>query len=351
MRVLLALLPLLILVSCAPDAETSLHEVNLFGAEYARVSYFYGLPGQLDLGGKAVTLERAAGRSTEPLAVPEALRVDSQPYLLEGLPALLQAPSHVARVGGSSDLRVQVGQDAAQILYFDGSLWFTLLDDARAGTNVRVIPRQRFSGLQGLGELTRSEADALARHLEQGGPVVVTVLDTIPSEPRAVVGLAEYLRTGLYLQRPIGNLTEPTRTEGQDVVFEVLASGSQAAGVDEPTWRLINDEAALRSMWNQVHGSQLTVPETPTVDFSRSSVLGLLLGSKPTGGYGVDIVRMTLEDGDVYADVRFTEPDADSFTTQAFTSPWLLARVLRTNLEAIWLRDVDTSQVIGVALR
>jgi hypothetical protein len=350
MRVLLALMPLLFLVSCAPDSESSLHEVNLFGAEYARISYFYGLPGQLDLGGREVTLERSSGRSTEPLAVAEALRVDGRPYLLEGLPALQQAPSEVARVGGSSDLRVRVGQDAAQILYFDGQLWFTLLEDARAGTNVRVVPRQRFSGLQGLGELTRSEADALARYLEKGGPVAVTVLDTIPSAPRTVVGLAEYLRTGLYLQRPVHQLAEPVRTAGQDVVFDVLASGSLASGVDEPTWQLITDATALRTLWNRLHASQLTVPEAPAVDFSRNSVLALLLGSKPTGGYGIELTDMTLDAGEVYADVRFTEPAADAFTTQAFTSPWLLVRVLRPDLEAIFLRDADTGQLIGVAL-
>jgi hypothetical protein len=349
MRVLLALLPLLILVSCAPDTEASLHEVNLFGAEYARISYFYGLPGELDLGGSTVTLERASGRSTEPLAVGEALRVEDRPYLLEPLMALRQAPSEVARVPGTSDLRVRVGQDSAQIVYFDGEAWFTLLEDARAGTNVRVVPRQRFSALQGLGELTRSEAVALARHLEKGGPVVVTVLDEIPSTARAVVGLAEYLRTGLYLQRPIGTLEATARTAGSDLVFEVLASGSQAAGVDEAQWRVITDAEALRSTWNQVHGTLLSVPATPRVDFSRDSVLALLLGSRPTGGYGVNVVSMSLENGEAFADVRFTEPAADAFTTQAITSPWQLVRVLRPGLQAVWLRDADTGRIIGVA--
>jgi hypothetical protein len=349
MRFLLALVPLLLLVSCAPDPESSLHEVNLFGAEYARISYFYGLPGQLDLGGRTAVLERSSGRSTEPLAVGEALRVDDRPYLLEPLPALQRAPNEVARVPGTSDLRVRVGQDSAQIVYFDGQEWFTLLEDARAGMNVRVVPRQRFSGLQGLGELTRSEAEALARHLEKSGPVVVTVLDEIPSAPRSVVGLAEYLRTGLYLQRPVGSLPVTQRTEGQDVVFEVLASGSQAVGVDEPQWQVITDAAELRSLWNRLHGSMLTVPETPQVDFSRDTVLALLLGSKPSGGYGVNVVNMTLLDGDVFADVSFTEPAAGAFVTQAFTSPWQLVRVLRPGLQAVWLRDAGTGQIIGVA--
>jgi hypothetical protein len=35
--------------------------------------------------------------------------------------------------------------------------------------------------------------------------------------------------------------------------------------------------------------------------------------------------------------------------TQAFTSPWQLVRVLRPGLQAVWLRDAGTGQIIGVA--
>lgn len=350
MRILLALIPLLLLVSCAPDTEWSLHEVNLFGAEYARISYFYGMPGELDLGGRTVTLERAAGRSTESLAVSEALRVNDEPYLLEPLLRLRRAPNEAARVAGSSDLRVQVGQDSAQIVYFDGDLWFTLLEDARAGENVRVVPRQRLSGLQGLGELSRAEAAAVQRYIESGGPAVVTVLDNVPSSARTVSGLAEYLRTGLYLQRQIASLAAMSMPAGSDVVFDLLGTGTQATGVEEERWELLGSQDELRTLWRQLHGSQLTVPPTPDVDFTRNSVLALLAGSKASGGYGVELVRVTDQKGDLYADVRLREPAADEFTTQAFTSPWLLARILRPGVQAVWLRDADSREVIGVAL-
>ena len=351
MRVLLALLPLLLMAACVPEGHPRLHEITLYGAENLRLSYLYGAPTTLMLGEREVALERGAGDGEDPLALAEALSIDGRPYLRERLAPPDAAPTEVSSISRSSDLRVEVNEDTGPILYYDGRMWFTLLGDGRGGIDTRVVPRPRIGGLRGLGELTRAEADAITAYLEEGGPVAVTVLDEVPAPPRSADGVSEYQRTGLYLQRDFGTSTAPAnRPAPQDVVWEVMGQGNQAVGFEEQSFRLIREESTLRTLWNRAHGSQLQVPRVPEVDFSRETVVALFLGTKPTGGYGLEVVEVTLAQGELFVDVRTAEPSPDAITTQALTSPWVMVRVLRGGIDSAWVREADSERLLGAAV-
>lgn len=351
MRFLLALAPLLLLVSCVADSQPSIHEVNIVGSEYVRLTWFYGEPRELEIGSQTVSLTRAADQAPGQLVVSEALSVNGEPFLREPLVRLQRAPTEARHVGGSSDMRVVVGQDAAQVLYWDGDMWFTLLEDASAGVNTRVVPVPRLSGLQGLGQLTRAEATALENYLSSGAPVVLTVLDVMPSPARVANGVDEYLRSGFYLQRQIGTLAAEARPGGNEVFYDILGAGNQALAGSGSSYTLIGDDAGLREAWSNAHGSLLTPPAVPVVDFSRETVLALFMGSQSTGGYGISLQRMSEEGGEIFADVRLTEPGPGDITSQALTSPWQMVRILRGNVNAVWLRDADTGQILGAASR
>jgi len=351
MRAILALVALLFLAACAPDVQPAVHEVNLVGSEYVRVSWFYGEPREFEAGEDRLVLERPAEQSESAMAVSGALSINGQPFLRDPLPRLKRAPTEVKRVGGSSDMRVRVGQDAAQVLYFDGDVWFTLLEDASAGMNARVVPVPRLAGLQGIAQLTRREAEALERYLAGRGPAAVTVLDDMPGRARTWSGVEEYLRSGFYIQRSIGTLEAAEAERGEEVFYDVIASGNQALVGSEAQYRLLGGRSDLSSTWADAHASQLSPPSVPSVDFERESVLALFLGEKPSGGYGISVEGMSREGGETYADVRFTEPDEGAMTTQALTSPWQLVRILRADVHTVWLRDVDTGRVIGAASR
>jgi len=351
MRVLLAMFTLLLLVACAPDSRPSVHELNLVGAEYVRVTWFYGEPRQLELGGQQLALTRDPDRPAGPLVVPQALSVNGEPYLRDPLARLRTAPTEARYVAGSSDMRVVVGQDAAQVLYWDGQLWFTLLEDAAAGVNTRVVPVPRLGGLQGLGQLTRAEAEQVQAYLESRGPAVVTVLDTIPGAERDVAGAEEYLRTGLYIQRTIPTLAAEQRPQEEEVFFDIIASGSQAAVGDQPRYVLISNEAALRQHWSAAHAAQLNPPAVPEVDFSRETVLALFMGSRPSGGYSIGLEGLSRTGNEYWADVRLSEPAADAITSQALTSPWQFVRILRGGAGTVWIRDAADGTILGAAER
>ncbi|MEX2536469.1 MAG: protease complex subunit PrcB family protein [Trueperaceae bacterium] len=349
MRVLLALLPLLLMAACVPEGQPRLHEIVLYGSENQRLSYLYGSPTTLMLGDEEVVLERAAGNESDPLVIGEALAINESPYLRERLAPLDAEPSEVRSLARSSDLRVEVNEDTGPIVYYDGRMWFTLLGDGRAGVDTRVVPRPRIGGLRGLGELTRAEADALTRYLEQGGQVAVTILDDVPAVRREADGVSEYLRTGLFLQRDFATAPAAARPSRQELVWEVMGQGAQAVGFEEQSFLLVEDSSALLNLWNRAYGSQLQVPPVPEVAFERETVVALFLGTKPTGGYGLEVERVSLEQGELIVDVRMSQPSADAFTTQALTSPWVMVRILRGGIDTAWLRDADSNRLLGAA--
>ena len=365
MRYLVATLLLFLLSSCLPQEEggLSLHDVSLYDIKTSEntstatlYGYFYGDPTQIDAGGTALNLTQ--GRADAPLAVPSALLVNNEPYLSQPVAPLTVKPLEVQRTPFSTDLILRTGEDLGAVAYYDGDLWFTLTDDANAGEERRVVPRERVGGLFGLGELTRDEARAFERLLTGRAPVVVAALPEMRVPERRVGGLSEYRSTALVVQEGLEEGTQEGSTDmgtdqGADsadaVAWEGLARGNQATGGESPRFFVANSQAELEDVWGQAYGSLRPQPEVPQVDFSQESVAGMFLGQKPTGGYGVSVQDVTLEDGEVYLQVNVTEPAPDAITTQAFTNPWVMVRIERPDLSNAWFREVGSQELLGVA--
>lgn len=345
----LLLLAAVLVAACAPDAQPSLHDVYVYGHEGrdVRYSYFYGNPTTFALEGRTVTLED--GSSDDPLAVSGALLVDGEPYLSAPVDAI-PAPVDVARIPLTTDLQVRTSAPVTELVYFDGSAWLTLLRDAGAGLDRRVAAKLRIGRLRGVGELTAAEADALSDWLAQAGrPLVVAALPEDALPDRSLDGLSEYLATGLYVQDTVA--VDPTtfRPPAQDVVWDVIAQGSQALGFDSPTFRLVDSESEFLSLWNRAHGTQLEVPPLPAVDFTRATVLAIFQGQRSTGGYGIEVLDVSLDGGDLFVDMRFVEPAPDAIVTQALTSPWVMVQVPRGGIGVAWFRNPATGELLGVA--
>ncbi len=365
---LLSSLLIVLLTSCLPEADEglSLHDVSLYGAaepENAATlyGYFYGPPTEVSVAGRALTLSE--GRTEGPLAVPSALLVNGEPTLNQRLAPLGASPLEVQRTRFSTDLIVRANEDLGTVAYFDGSLWFTLTEEVSAGEERRVVPRERVSGLFGLGELTREEARAFEQLLTERGPVVVAALPERRTQSRSVGGLSEYRRTALFTQE--GLETEmSSANQGADqrdmaegsgeasetgLTWEELAKGSQVSGGESPRFFVATSQAELENLWGLAYGNLLTPPDLPSVDFSRESVAGMFLGQRPTGGYSVNVQGVSLEDGEVYLQVDVTEPAPGAITTQALTNPWVMVRVSQPNLSSAWFREVGSEELLGVA--
>lgn len=356
-RTALTLAAALLLGACEPDPAPTLHELTVTGALERRVAWLYGEPRAFVLeGAERALTESEPGPSLDPWAVGAALWIDGRPAWVEtDLPAEVAgvaSPVEVRRIPLTTDLQMRTLRETRALLYYDGSSWLTLGEYDPAGLDVRVTPRPRFGALRGLGELTNAEADALTAVLEDlGGPLVVAVLADADVPRRAVDGLAEARATAVHVTAGVPVDTGAFRPAPRDVPFEVVARGQQASGVGAASFRLLRTQDELASAWNQAHGSALQPPPVPGADLQRETLVAIFLGPKPTGGYGADVRAVSLEGGDLFVDFVETAPGAGAMVTQALTNPWLLLRVPRGGISAVWFRDPRDGRLIAVARR
>jgi hypothetical protein len=343
----------LVLSACEADPAPELHELTLTGALERRVTWLYGEPRSFPIDGTERALTAAPGGPTaEPWFVPAALWIDGEPALVETDVAPLEDPVTVRRIPLTTDLQLRTARETRAVLYYDGSAWLTLGEFDPAGLDVRVTPRPRFGGLRGMGELTNAEADALARVLEGlGQPLVVTVAAGPDVPRRAIDGVAEARATAVHVVAGVPLDLGAFRPAPRDVPFEVVARGQQAVGVPAPSYQLLRTQSELSTAWNQMHGAGLQVPPLPGVDLERETLLAVFLGPKPTGGHGAEVRGVTLEGGDLFVDLVETAPGPGTITTQALTSPWLLVRVPRGGISAVWFRDPTDGSLRAVARR
>ncbi|MBI2069307.1 MAG: protease complex subunit PrcB family protein [Elusimicrobia bacterium] len=97
-------------------------------------------------------------------------------------------------------------------------------------------------------------------------------------------------------------------------------------GLPEGGHHVIRDSETWKNYWTRIRQDAL-----PVVDFEKKMVLASFLGTKNTGGWGVEIVRV--ERKKKKALVRFKEikPSGDAFVIQAVTSPYHIKVVDRFN--------------------
>jgi hypothetical protein len=341
-----------LLAGCVPQKKTapSLHDLAIYGLNGKNMlyGYFYGSPATVTVGGKKIHLSEGKPPTDDPLAVSGTLLVNGKPYLQQALPPLSGQLFSVAHIPLTSDLQVRTKVALTALLYYDGNLWFTLLKNAPAGLDKRVVPQQRVNGLHGVGQLTDAEAAMLEQLLESQGPLAFAVTAKPLTPARKVDGLKEYLRTAIVVQQKPPTNPAAYQPPAKTLNWQLLAKGNQAV-VQGPQYDLITSQTDLVNLWNQAYGNQLNLPPVPQVDFGRQSVVAIFLGSKPTGGYGVDVQKVSVQNDQAYLDAKITSPAPGAITTQSLTSPWALVQLNATGLTAVWIRDADSGALIGVA--
>jgi len=341
----------LMLSACRSDPAPDFHELTLLGDVHERVAWFYGEPRPFDFDGATRLLESpVSGPVGEPWVVSTALWIDGAPAYLDLPEGRIVAPVEVRRIPLTTDMQLKSERETRAVLYFDGSAWLQLGEFDPAGLNQRVTARPRFAALRGLGELTPSEADALARRLESlGEPLIVSFLAASEVPRRAVDGVAEARATAVHVTRGLEVDVGAFRPAPRDVVFEVIGTGQQAVGITQPLYLLVRDAAELRSIWNFAYGNVLNPPPVPIVDFARETMVAIFVGQKPTGGYGLAIRGVTFEGGDLFVALDLQEPRPGAMVTQALTSPWLIARIPRGGFSAVWFRHPTEDRLLAVA--
>ncbi len=344
---------LALLTSCVPnsDSNPNLHEITLYKQNGGiRYSYFYGSPDEkVKIEGVPIELQESLqDQELDDLVVPEALYADGKPYLQNSLISRRDTPFEANRYRYSSDILLNTNEPLEKVLYFDGELWFTLLEDSTINVNSQIVPQERLEGLEGVGELTQKEAYMLERYFTSlNKPIFIALLeDDLPAQNLS--GFNEYRHTIFYVQEGISFEEKTFSAEIQSVRWDLLSSGDGALDKNGFSFVIITNDSTFNSVWNEAYAGELNLPKRPSVDFSRESILGIFLGVKDELGHAVGIDNIILEDDEVYAEVTITEPSS-LIKSEGRISPWLMARIFKTNIEVVWIRNAETGDLVGIA--
>ena len=76
--------------------------------------------------------------------------------------------------------------------------------------------------------------------------------------------------------------------------------------------------------WAKLWKAHAPDRQLPAVDFSKDMVVAVFLGSRPTAGYGVEIVGTKEVDGALVIQYRQKQPPAGAITAQVITTPYVI---------------------------
>ncbi len=123
--------------------------------------------------------------------------------------------------------------------------------------------------------------------------------------------------------------------------------GQQAVyGRDDPgagaACFLAADAADVARLWDlAVAGNVVGDAPAPPADF-RAPVVGVFLGQRPSGGYGVAVRNVgRTDDGGVRLEIATTAPAPGEVTVSVITSPYVLYVLPDDTTEVLLVGDVD----------
>jgi hypothetical protein len=103
-----------------------------------------------------------------------------------------------------------------------------------------------------------------------------------------------------------------------------IAKGAESA-VESPRQVTVRTPSEWAALW-RAHSAERPLPQ---VDFTRDMVVGVFLGTRPTGGFAVEIVGTRQDHGSLVVEYRETRPGRDQITAQVITAPYHLVRIPR----------------------
>jgi hypothetical protein len=95
--------------------------------------------------------------------------------------------------------------------------------------------------------------------------------------------------------------------------------------IDAPRQTAAKTPAEWDALW-RLHGGER---ERPKVDFSKELVAGVFLGSRPTAGFGVEIVGVREDGAALVVQYRETRPAPGAVVAQVLTMPYHIVAIAR----------------------
>ena len=108
-----------------------------------------------------------------------------------------------------------------------------------------------------------------------------------------------------------------------DLVPYKLLDGGAHSGIEAAKTVVVRTSAEWKTLCAE-HGRPC-----PSVDFARSTVVGVFLGTRPTAGFSVEITRVERDGDALVVSWREKQPGPDEMAAQMMTMPYRLATIDR----------------------
>lgn len=170
----------------------------------------------------------------------------------------------------------------------------------------------------------------IAKH----GVVLVLILGVVTLPPWQLSSDRAFASTEIAIPE---NFTQTPMSS--PISFETLDRGNYA-GISQPFARTIEDEESWEVFWNELYGHQIPIPPVREIDFSQKAIVAVGLGERNSGGYGIEIESVAIEEGTLAIHYRETT-NTCGVVTMAFTQPYHLAIVDRVDLPVRFFRNTE----------
>lgn len=106
---------------------------------------------------------------------------------------------------------------------------------------------------------------------------------------------------------------------------------SPQSGVDAPLRAVVRDADEWEAVWRRISADRSPPPARPEVDFSRTMLIVVGLGTRRSGGYAARISRVAEGADGVAVTVEEVMPGPGCIVTQALTAPVIVVSVERVD--------------------
>lgn len=88
-------------------------------------------------------------------------------------------------------------------------------------------------------------------------------------------------------------------------------------------------QARTLAEWQALWKTHAPERPLPAVDFAKEMVVAVFMGTRPTAGYGIEVVGTVTRNGGVVVQYAETEPAGRAVTAQVITMPYHFAAIAR----------------------
>ena len=104
-------------------------------------------------------------------------------------------------------------------------------------------------------------------------------------------------------------------------------SGGNYCGIEESVNIIVTSKEEWENLWRKVYKTTFPVPQLPDVDFSRETVLAAFMGTRSTGGFSIEIIRVTEYRGQFKAITKTISPAPGEMVSMALSQPFHIIKV------------------------